>query len=364
MTPCRKITGVVCVVATLLATVAAQRAEDAPQGKRAASEAPAPRQLVRVQTIEAPAEVATEFGPPLRCDQDGNLYLQSETFGVSGFRKLSPKGERLATYDPNADPSVKTDFSATFALDSDGNLYALVSAQDTITRYVFVYRADGSYRSTIKLDPGFAWGPTALAVFPSGDLLITGFKYARNPDRQVVHIPFTGLFHSDGKLLQEIGLEDDNSLQELADSGDKRLASPRAPGTNLAISFSRTEVSQDGNLYLMRWISPAIIYAIAPTGEVVRRFTVDPGDANAHPVAMHLSGNRMAVLFLQPETWERTMKVVDLEGHEIATYKQTTKAADATVGGAFVCYTADPQRFTFLGATSESKLQLIIAEGR
>ena len=364
MTPCRKLIGVVCVVATLLATVAAQRAEDAPQGKRAASEAPAPRQLVRVQAVEAPAEVATEFAPPLRCDKDGNLYLEGETFGVSGLRKLSPKGERLATYNPNPDSSVKPDFSGTFALDGDGSLYALVFAQDTITRYVFVYRADGSYRSTIKLDPGFAWNPTALAVFSTGDLLITGTKYARDQEQKLVSVPFTGLFHSDGKLLQEVALEDDRSLQELADSGDKRLASPRAPGTNLAISFSRTDVGEDGNLYLMRWMSPAIIYAIAPTGEVVRRFTVDPGDANAHPVAMHLSGNRMAVLFLQPETWERTMKVVDLEGHEIATYKQTTKAADATVGAAFVCYTADPQRFTFLGATSESRLQLIIAEGR
>ncbi len=359
----RYLVGLALAGAMLLAAVAAPPGADDLKDKGAAPEKPTPRELVRVQTIEAPGEIATEFGPPLRCDQDGNLYLQAETFG-SGVRKLSPKGKRLATYNPNADPAVKTNISATFALDADGTLYALADAQDTITRYVFVYRADGGYKSTIKLDPGFAWEPSALGVFPSGELLITGLRYARDADRRIVQIPFTGLFRSNGTLLKEIAPEEDSALQELAEAGDKMLKVPRVPASNLAISFSQTAVAQDGNLYLMRWYSPAILYAISPGGEVVRRFAVDPGDQKFHPMAMHVSGNRMAVHFFNSQTGENLMKIVDLEGNEIATYTQGKTADDQRVGAAFVCYRAEPQQFTFLGATSESKLQLIIAEGR
>lgn len=74
------------------------------------------------------------------------------------------------------------------------------------------------------------------------------------------------------------------------------------------------EAGADGNIYLMRWTAPAIFYAISPGGEVVRRFTVDPGDRNYRSVTMHISGSRIATLFLQPHTKETLMKITDLEG--------------------------------------------------
>ncbi|MFB3815959.1 MAG: hypothetical protein ACE14L_17785 [Terriglobales bacterium] len=321
------------------------------------------RKLKLLNTLDVPSEVATEFGPPLRCDREGNLYLHSEVFGVSGLRRISPKGERLATFNPNPDSHVKVDFIGSFAL-GRGDLYALVYAKE-ITRYLFVYDLDGKYKSTIKLDPGFAWSPNALAVFPSGELFITGRRYVRSrqDEAKILYVPFTGLFKADGTLLKEIALEDDSPLQKLADAGDRRYASPTAPGSNRAISFSQTDVGEDGNVYLMRWTSPAIFYAIAPTGEVVRRFTLDSGDGNMHPFAFHISGNRLAVLFTHPQTGERVMKVSDLEGTEIATYRYSAKTPGESFGAAFACYTTQPERFTFLSTTDKDKLRLIFAEG-
>jgi hypothetical protein len=54
--------------------------------------------------------------PPLTCDSDGNIYLQSEQHGVSGVRKINPKGQRVALFQPNANPDLKIDLVGYFAL--------------------------------------------------------------------------------------------------------------------------------------------------------------------------------------------------------------------------------------------------------
>ena len=48
--------------------------------------------LTPVETIVAPSELASGFDEPLTCDNDGNLYLQSEHFGVSGVSKAEFQG--------------------------------------------------------------------------------------------------------------------------------------------------------------------------------------------------------------------------------------------------------------------------------
>jgi hypothetical protein len=62
------------------------------------------------------------------------------------------------------------------------------------------------------------------------------------------------------------------------------------------------------------------------------------------------------------------MKIVDLEGHEIATYDQAKVNGKPTtndaLGSAFACYTDDPQRFTFLTTGDGQKLELRAAEAR
>ena len=102
-------------------------------------------------------------------------------------------------------------------------------------------------------------------------------------------------------------------------------------------------------------------------GEVVRRITVDPGKADYKPAEMHISGNRIALLFFEPQTMEKRMKIVDLEGREIATYDEVRtegKAKFGLLGTAFACYTANPESFTFLTTGANDTLELAIAEPR
>jgi hypothetical protein len=309
--------------------------------------------------------VANSFDLPITCDNDGNLYLQSEQFGTSGIRKLNAKGERVALFQPNANPEMKIIGVGDYAISPSGELYEFVLPEE-ITRYVMVYKSDGSYKSLIKLQPGFAWIPSTLAVFASGNLLVSGLEYDKNEKRFVW--PFTAIFSSDGTLLKEVKLEDDDTLRDMAASGDSRVSSSTNPSSNFAIEFGQSQAASDGNVYLMRWVTPTIFYALSPGGGVVRRFLVDPGDENFKPAEMHVAGSRIAVLFYHPQTGELLMKIVDLEGHEIATYDQAKVNGKPTtndaLGSAFACYTDDPQRFTFLTTGDGQKLELRAAEAR
>jgi hypothetical protein len=79
---------------------------------------------------------------------------------------------------------------------------------------------------------------------------------------------------------------------------------------------------------------------------------------------MHVSGNRIAVVFFQPQSRETRMKVVDLQGQEIGTVKVEGKPKPKPIGEAFACYTAYPGRFVFLSAGDDNNLQFLVAEPR
>lgn len=334
-----------------------------PQSKVTASKS-VDAHLVRSATVTAPAEMATTFYPPLRCDSDGNLYLRTDSGGVPAIHKLNAKGERLALFEAGSNPDLKVDVARYFTLEADGGeLYELVYPHE-ISRYVFIYKSDGTFRSAVKLKPGFPFAPKKLAVFQSGQFLISGEEY--DADRTAAMWPFTGIFAADGTLLKELELGDEKDLREMAVAGDTRVARPGNAHANLAIDNGQVEVGADGNAYLMRWTNPAIFYGISPGGEVVHRFTVDPGGFDYRPAGMHVHKNRIAVLFVKMQSNDKIMKIVDLEGQEIANYdevKVNGKAQDA-MSAAFACYTENPTRFVFLGANDDNKVQFWIAGPR
>lgn len=365
-------TGLLCILCLLPVSLSWGQSSLSPapnsarKDKREETQIPSPsRPLEVMQTIVAPGEMANSFSY-LNCDHDGNLYFSADVYGTSAVHKLNPKGERVALFRPDANPDLKTiDLFKNFAIAQDGELNLLVFPHE-IDRYINVYKSDGSLKSTIKLQPGFTWAPSVFAVFPQGNLFVSGLEYNRdrkNPARW----PFNGIFSTSGMLLKEVKLEDDETLHDLAAAGDKRVTSPTVPSSNHAVQFSGMETGRDGNVYLMRWTNPAIFYAVSAGGEVVRRFTVDPGDSGYDPSTMHVSGSRIAVLFFQPQTKEVLLKVVDLEGQAIATYhemKADTEPKHRSLGLGFACYTENPERFTFASTGDDGQLQFLIAEAR
>ncbi len=137
--------------------------------------------------------------------------------------------------------------------------------------------------------------------------------------------------------------------------GDSRVVSPEAPTVNNAIGLGEMDVAEDGNVYLMRRLSPAILYAISPTGDVIRRFTVDPGEPNYMPGSLHVSGKEIAIQFYRPQGSDQLIKVVDLTGQEL---KSIHIDKSDSMGFGFACYSEHPRTFTYLGEGKSEELEL------
>jgi hypothetical protein len=321
---------------------------------------PSSGQLGVVKTVES-QETASSFEHPIECD-DGNVYLNTDADGISAIRKLSPAGERIATFNAGACPDIKVQLGASFAVGSDSRVYQIVFPQDEPHRYVLLFDRDGSCHSKIKLGVSLRFVPYQIATYPSGTMLIAGLRSVpgKGPDAMV---PYIALFSSSGGLLKAIDLESDDEHPKADADSNPSDAVPSNPGGKGAISRGMMQAAQDGNVYFIRHDLPAVIYVVSESGAVVRHFNVDPGKADLLPTEMHIASNRIALLFQNDRTHESMLRVVNLNGEPVAEYAEPLTPGKSSLGWAFVCYTYPPHdTFTFLTTLAGDKLGLRIVE--
>jgi hypothetical protein len=329
-------------------------------------------QLAVVETIKVPSERAQGFDTeePSRCDVDGNFYLRVQEHVEPSIRRINAQGIQEVLFRPSSIPDLNVEYASYFSVRENGEIDQLVFPSKSEDSYIVTFKSDGSYKSKVKLQPGFSFIPYQLATFPSGEWLVTGIRHDDDPN---VHVkwPFTGIFSSDGTLLKQITLKDDEQIQKMAAAGDPAVVPKGRHDGDRTIRLGAAIAAGDGNVYVMRKLSAFTVYAISPGGDVVRRFRIDPGNLDFEPLSMQVAGNRMAVLFLNKSAFSNNsnaesispkdviLKVVDLEGHELATYDVGT----SDMGIAFVCY-APPEKFTFLTTTTDNFLGFSVAEPR
>jgi hypothetical protein len=308
-------------------------------------------QLTLVKTVALDTVETSMVGSP-KCDSDENFYLSGMDRGLT-ISKFNSKGESVAIFKATSSPDVSQfDGAKLSTVSADGEVYQLVFPH-SFDRDVFLYAKDGSYKSVVKLEVSKGWSPSLLVAFPSGNFMATGKKWDK---LQQEYVPFTGIFSSSGTLLKELQLEDDSSI------------GPIPMGLNPAISRGSLEVGGDGNVYLLRALNPAIVYAISPGGEITRRFTINPGDDKFRVGGMAVAGNRIAVMFLKGDEGKNiereVIEAVDLEGNPVATYEAPMVDGHLAFGVSLACYTHNPEQFTFLGWTKDEKPVLNTAEPR
>lgn len=318
--------------------------------------------------------------PPVKCDADGNLYIRRFAMNplLGPVIKIDSDGKASGLFDPAVFASLALTRVDAFSPASDGGIYQI--AQSGIIKprvYVLHYSSDGSASSPSRLDADFE--VYTFAAFPDGNFLVSGVQ--RDPmDKNDHGRGVTEVFSADGRELAQLTFQEPKQKAPKAASTVAASSAKSGPGaTNTqvrkgappepakapdkpagALDLKDAEISRDGNLYVMRTSSQALIDVIAPGGKIVKTLKIASPLASGGPNSFHVSENRIAVLFMNNNNNEQTaIVVVDAEtGSKIAAYSNTAGL------GSFACYSANDGVFTFLKHGDGNVIEVIRAEAQ
>ena len=323
-------------------------------------------------TMNVASEMGGAFKSGSKCDADGNLYIRKFALDrplLGPVVKIDPDGKRTALFDPAAFSQLELDRADAFSPASDGGIYQI--AQSGIVKpriYVLHFASDGSASSSTLLDADFE--VYTFAAFAGGTFLVSGVR--RDGQKKNDHgRNFTGVFSAEGRELAQLSFHKTSLSRSSGPAkagaksdGDGQRKSVQTEALNDAeqaaptLDLADAEVGSDGNLYVMRGSSPALIYVIAPSGKIMETLKIAGPMTGALPIAFHVSGNRLALSFWNEEGESQTMVVADAQtGREIARYGDPTG-----LGPSFACYSANEGVFTFLKLGEGNALEVIRAE--
>lgn len=316
--------------------------------------------LRAVSTANIVSESGGAFMSGSKCDGDGNLYIRkySQDRPLLGpVVKIDPDGKRNALFDPSAFSQLALDRADAFTPASDGSLYQIAQSGVVKPRiYVLHFSSDGSPASPTRLDADFE--VYTFAAFVGGNFLISGVK--RDIQNKDDHgKAFTAVFLADGRELTQLSFQ--KPAQKSAESSEAKTGTPAAVDPAVpTLDLSEAEPGEDGNLYVMRRSSPALVYVISANGRIEKTLKIVSDLPGAMPSAFHVSANRLAISFWNDHDQSQTVVVADAQtGRKIATY-----AAAAALGPQLACYSANEGVFTFLKLGEGNSLQVIRAEAQ
>jgi hypothetical protein len=273
---------------------------------------------------------------PLRCDAEGNIYARMNYVNLklkAPMVKFNLEGELAAIYNPGGNPELDSvEGVGQFSVSPEGDVYQLASSRQG--SYILRFAQDGRYRGRIHLP---AWlNATQLAVFDRNAFLVSG---SARQKKSAVMRPFTAVFDGKGRVVKEVTPPDDEDIYHAALSADSSVVSEY--GALRAVSMGQAIVGSDGNAYLLRRTTPAVIYAISPAGDLVNTLTVE-GEPGMVPRAMQAGEGTLAVMFGTSSDPRTLFKVVDItSGAEVGSY------ASGSLRSPLACFAA-PSTFTFL----------------
>lgn len=282
-----------------------------------------------------------------KCDGSGNVYARAVSI-AGGDHFLAPISE------VTLDGKLVGTFSLTQAwpdavgrgvfVGRNGDVYHLAIASGGV--YVVQFAKDGSVKSKTKVETQGFFDPWHLVVYPSSRFLVSGTEGERE------RAPYTAVFDPDGKLVRRIYEPEDENARRNAESGHSGFAHNAERG-NIFVERGDISLGSDGNAYLLHGTSPAVVYAISPSGDVIRKMRIGADSSGLLFRSIESHSGQLAVGFGKFGHVE--LHVTDLEGSPIATYVLNT---DKSSIPQLACYGANG--FTIVTTASDGNAQLVI----
>ena len=277
---------------------------------------------------------------PIKCDSDGNMYFRNPSNSPSTFDliKIAKDGTQKAAFRYYEAPDLKRAFVEDFAVGDDGKVFELAQvSREKI--FVLRFSSDGQLEGHVELLTTARFEPSQFVVTSDGSFFVSGTKLSHEGGGGR---PLNFIFNGSGKLVREVSLKGDVD----PDASPKVANGSTEPDSR--VRFGSALPGQDGNVYLMRATSPAMIYVVSPGGDVARILKVKPPAPRDLPVTMMLNGPRLAIEFSDPDATDiagTTIRVVNASTAEtIRDYKIVRELSQA-----LACYADD--EFTFIGDT-------------
>jgi hypothetical protein len=308
-------------------------------------------------TLQVTREAKTEFPGGMAgkadCDEQGDIYLRpagDETskkyhpISALPIRKIRPDGSLAGTFSiADASPGL---LAIDFFVQSDGKLYQAARSESDRSVYVISYSSDGFVRSKSRLQTEF-FVPYKVAIFPSGEVLVSGIHGEHN------YTPFTAVYRPDGTLIKEVYEPEGEDSKNRAEAGEPGFRPDNMESSNDFVVRGDAALGSDGNVYLLRASSPALIYVISRKGQVVRKLRIASPDPSFSAGKLKSTAGMLAISFLRKGTNTGLIQVVDYEGRRIATYVPNDKRM---YPGLLGCYGS--QGFTFVSLEEGGNLHL------
>jgi hypothetical protein len=290
---------------------------------------------------------------PTICDEQERLYVKATGRGpgmVGPLFRVSARGVVEAEFDTTGALVNR------YAARPDGGVIMVHS--DGRTKFIDNFGPDGTRESSLPLErPPVPFWPSQLAVFRSGEILVSGMQI------RTTYKASTAIFDSTGHLVKQLVLDGDAAIENaIAEDTDAQKRNSWAIDTSVAIT------GDDGLAYLMRATSPGLpvtVYAISPDGEVVHQIVVRAPSPKAGPNwGIRVGKNRLAVQFTQScggassdSCRPQTYTVVDATtGKQLAVYEAAKEAE-----GTMACFVPNPDRFLIF-SQNQHGLDIVEAE--
>lgn len=282
-----------------------------------------PASIIPLRAIEKGEKAASNplVTTSAMCDDLGNIYSRPfDMDGTFGPKYSQAPVQKITPEAKLADSFLVTDLpggqTRTFFVRNRRVYVPTTSEKGEL--YVAELGPSGSVSSEIKLQVNKRIDVWHLAVFQSGEYLVVGTSAMIGTES---HTPFAAVFAADGRVVKTIYEPEDEDARQKAGAGDPKYAMSNAG--NLFVMFDAdVAIGSDNNAYLLHGTSPALVYAIAPSGEIVRKLKFSGADPELKATSIKPFGGRLAIGFNRAGNVAKNLiKVIDLEGNPIASYE-------------------------------------------